>query len=201
MQTISTSEGSLLLEGFVLLSSNCGARPGEMRELKWGQVRNHKYPDGEQRMVAEFPSGKTGKRESVFNVGSDVFFKRLWDFRWEELGHAPSPDEFVFCSRDGSKVIDRKKSFASLLNYCGLRTNVAGELRSLYSLRHFYAHQQLRNDPPTSVYDLARNMGTSVKVIESNMGTKTMSPEVKTLVAKVVLGTPMPKKPITDMHL
>ena len=121
-------------------------------------------------MVAEFPSGKTGKRESVFNVGSDVFFKRLWDFRWEELGHAPSPDEFVFCSRDGSKVIDRKKSFASLLNYCGLRTNVAGELRSLYSLRHFYAHQQLRNDPPTSVYDLARNMGTSVKVIESNYG-------------------------------
>lgn len=160
------------LRDFVLLSSNCGARPGEMRELKWGQVRNHKYPDGEQRMVAEFPSGKTGKRESVFNVGSDVFFKRLWDFRWEELGHAPSPDEFVFCSRDGSKVIDRKKSFASLLNYCGLRTNVAGELRSLYSLRHFYAHQQLRNDPPTSVYDLARNMGTSVKVIESNYGDK-----------------------------
>jgi site-specific recombinase XerD len=158
------------LRDLVLLTSNCGARPGEMRVLKWGQVNSHKYPNGEVRMVATFPTGKTGKRETVFNTGSETYFKRLWDYRKEELGHDPSPEECVFCGSDGREVSDRKKSFASLLNYCGLRTNTAGEVRSLYSLRHFYAHQQLRNDPPTSVYDLARNMGTSVKVIESNYG-------------------------------
>lgn len=65
---------------------------------------------------------------------------------------------------------ERKKSFKSLLEFVGLRENNKGEIRTLYSLRHFYAHQQLRNDPPVSVYDLASNMGTSVRVIESNYG-------------------------------
>lgn len=160
------------LRDFVLLMSNCGARVGEMRALKWGQVRSYTYADGETRMIAEFPSGKTGARESVFNMGSEVFFKRLWDFRRQELNQNPPPEEFIFCDQHGNAVSDRKKSFASLLNYCGLRENTAGEIRSLYSLRHFYAHQQLRANPPVSVYDLARNMGTSVKVIESNYGDK-----------------------------
>jgi integrase len=160
------------LRDLVLLMSNCGARTGEMRALKWGQVSSHTYADGETRMIANFATGKTGARESVCNRGSEVFFKRLWDYRSNELKHAPSPDEFVFCDKNGNEVGDRKKSFASLLNYCGLRTNTAGEVRSLYSLRHFYAHQQLRADPPVSVYDLARNMGTSVAVIESNYGDK-----------------------------
>lgn len=158
------------LRDLVLVMSNCGARPGELRVLKWGQVSSYTYPNDETRMVVEFDTGKTGKRETVCNAGSEVFFQRLWDFRSEELGDSPTPDEFVFCDEFGNQVGDRKKSFASLLNYCGLRTNTAGEIRSLYSLRHFYAHQQLRATPPVSVYDLARNMGTSVKVIESNYG-------------------------------
>ena len=159
------------LRDFVLLSSNCGARVGEMRSLRWRDVRSHTYPNGNKRIILDFTKGKTGPREVVCNEGSDVFIKRMWDYRKEELGgENPSPDEPVFCSPLGEVVEERKKSFKSLLDFVGLRENNKGEVRTLYSLRHFYAHQQLRNDPPVSVYDLASNMGTSVRVIESNYG-------------------------------
>lgn len=159
------------LRDFVLLSSNCGARVGEIRSLRWKDVRSHTYPNGNKRIILDFPKGKTGPREVVCNEGSDVFIKRIWDYRKEELGgDNPSPDEPIFCSPLGEVVEERKKSFKSLLDFVGLRENNKGEIRTLYSLRHFYAHQQLRNDPPVSVYDLASNMGTSVRVIESNYG-------------------------------
>ena len=159
------------LRDFILLSSNCGARVGEMRVLRWRDVRSHTYPNGNKRIILDFPEGKTGAREVVCNEGSDVFIKRIWDYRKEELGgENPSPDEPIFCSSAGEVVEERKKSFKSLLEFVGLRENNKGEIRTLYSLRHFYAHQQLRNDPPVSVYDLASNMGTSVRVIESNYG-------------------------------
>tara|TARA_E500000178_G_C16941689_1_gene716738 strand:- start:79 stop:1107 length:1029 start_codon:yes stop_codon:yes gene_type:complete len=159
------------LRDFVLLSSNCGARVGEIRSLRWKDVRSHTYPNGNKRIILDFPKGKTGPREVVCNEGSDVFIKRIWDYRKEELGgENPSPDEPIFCSPLGEVVEERKKSFKSLLDFVGLRENNKGEIRTLYSLRHFYAHQQLRNDPPVSVYDLASNMGTSVRVIESNYG-------------------------------
>lgn len=159
------------LRDFVLMLSNCGARVGEMRELRWRDVRSHTYHNGNLRIVLDFPQGKTGPREVVCNEGSDVFIKRIWDFRKNELeGKNPSPNEPVFCSPKGEIVEERKKCFRSLLDFVALRTDNKGEIRTLYSLRHFYAHQQLRNDPPTSVYDLASNMGTSVRVIESNYG-------------------------------
>ena len=41
---------------------------------------------------------------------------------------------------------------------------------SFHPLHPHYTHQQLCNYPPVSVYDLASNMGTSVRVIESNYG-------------------------------
>ena len=49
------------------------------------------------------------------------------------------------------------------------KDRVAKEKRTLYSLRHTYAHFALLTDK-MDVYTLARQMGTSVKMIEQHYG-------------------------------
>ena len=52
----------------------------------------------------------------------------------------------------------------------------AGDAFSLYSLRHYYAVMALREE--IGVYDVARNMGTSVEMIEKYYG-KQSTPKAK----------------------
>jgi integrase len=47
--------------------------------------------------------------------------------------------------------------------------NADGEKYTLYSLRHFYAVQMLRHGK-VNVFDIAKNMGTSVQIIEQYYG-------------------------------
>ena len=50
----------------------------------------------------------------------------------------------------------------------GLRTSADGKARTLYSLRHFYAIQRLKQG--VDVYRLAENMGTGVTQIRKHYG-------------------------------
>lgn len=50
----------------------------------------------------------------------------------------------------------------------GLTHNAAGSKHSLYSLRHFYAVRAIARD--IDIYTIARNMGTSVQMIEQYYG-------------------------------
>jgi site-specific recombinase XerD len=54
------------------------------------------------------------------------------------------------------------------LNEAGLQRNSSGEKYSIYSLRHFYAVNALRNG--VGVFEVARNMGTSVQIIQEYYG-------------------------------
>ena len=49
-----------------------------------------------------------------------------------------------------------------------MQTNSFGEKYSIYSLRHFYAVNALRNG--IGVFEVARNMGTSVQIIQEYYG-------------------------------
>ena len=51
-----------------------------------------------------------------------------------------------------------------LLRHCELPTNSAGEMRTLYSFRHTYATNKLLTG--TDIYTLAKQMGTSVAILE-----------------------------------
>jgi hypothetical protein len=57
-------------------------------------------------------------------------------------------------------------------NFCvaeaGIERNSFGEKYSVYSLRHFYAVNALRNG--VGVFEVARNMGTSVQMIQEYYG-------------------------------
>jgi hypothetical protein len=69
---------------------------------------------------------------------------------------------------DGSQIITLIDQFNVVLKLAGIECNSFADKYTLYSLRHFYATQALNNNVP--IYAVARNMGTSVKIIESYYG-------------------------------
>jgi integrase len=112
---------------------------------------------------------KTGRREVVFQKGADVFVKRLYDLRKEELNSHPSPNEPVFLSKKtGQSYTSFKRSFASMLNYCEIPAETDKGSRTIYSLRHFYATMRLIEG--VSPFLLSKQMGTSVEMLEKFYG-------------------------------
>jgi integrase len=74
-------------------------------------------------------------------------------------------DDWLFAMRDGSRVITLIDQFDKVLELAGITHNSHGDKYTLYSLRHFYAMLSLRRG--IGVFDVARNMGTSVQVIQN----------------------------------
>jgi hypothetical protein len=80
--------------------------------------------------------------------------------------------------RDGRKVITLIDQFQHVLSRAKILENRHGERYTLYSLRHFYAVMMIRRGMP--VFNIARNMGTSVAIIESYYGKQATSAELAT---------------------
>ena len=160
---------------FILLV-NSGLRIGELREMRWKDIsieegEDDKGNEGEY-TFGWVPKGKTGAREVTFQPGVEVFFRRLQLFRTAERRGLfpdlddPSPDknELILCHPDGRSIRSFKHSFKSLLSFAGVDVERDGKPRTLYSFRHYYATQGIReNLNPVS---LAKQMGTSVDMIE-----------------------------------
>ena len=152
---------------YFLILANTGMRIGEARTLKWKDLRSVETPDG-QRMIADV-SGKTGQREVVFQKGADVYIKRIYDLRREEEQGHPSPDEPVFLSMKTKRPYTTfKRTFGSILNYCGIPAETSKGTRTIYSLRHFYATMRLIEG--VSPFLLSKQMGTSVEMLEKFYG-------------------------------
>ncbi len=165
----------MMLRDYVLILSNTGIRVGEARTLKWGDITEIGGGKSGPKHITLMVSGKTGKREVVARSAEiKTYFKRIHDLRVEELTvegkRKPKidPNSLVFCHKDGSEIGTFKKSFAALMKKAGVERDSHGSLRSLYSLRHTYATFRLQNG--VQVYSLAKNMGTSVAMIEQYYG-------------------------------
>jgi integrase len=167
----------VLLVNYVLILANTGIRVGEARSLKWRDIRSIATPDGIN-TVALVVTGKTGMREVVART-SDVkkWFNNILNERKNDLGdensdlsnaRAVPPDTYIFCGRDGIPIGSFKKSFSSLLRDAGVEFDTFGNKRTLYSLRHTYATFRLHEG--VNQYILARNMGTSVAMLEQFYG-------------------------------
>jgi integrase len=157
---------------YFLILANTGLRVGELRTLRWSDLRTVSTQDG-TRLVG-YVRGKTGEREVVFQQGSEEYVKRLYDLRLEEVsdpkwGHGKvDRDGLVICHPDGSSIGTMKRSFQSLLDFAGISIFRNGGKRTIYSLRHFYATQRLSHE--TSPFLLAKQMGTSVEMLEKFYG-------------------------------
>jgi hypothetical protein len=126
--------------------------------------------------------GKTGAREVVFQPGSDAYVRRVYDLRVNELGEAPEVDGFVLCHEGGMPILSFKKSFVSLMNFAGIPLLRNGMTRTIYSLRRFYATKRLEQE--TSPYLLAKQMGTSVEMLEKFYGQTTVNAATARSVSK-----------------
>ena len=166
-QELGKGRDRFILQQYVLILANTGMRIGEARNLRWRNLRTINTPDG-NRLIADV-TGKTGRREVVFQKGAEDYVKRIFDLRKEELGGQPNLEEFIFLSRKtGSAYTTFKTSFNSMLKFAGLEIEKDGGRRTIYSLRHFYATQRLSEG--TNPYLLAQQMGTSVEMLEKFYG-------------------------------
>lgn len=152
----------LLLRDYVLILANSGMRVGEANNLKIRDVEL--FEDGKKRRNYRFKvNGKTGERDVILRASAAKSVDRLL----ARLGIENS-DDWLFAMLDGSQVITLIDQFDKVLALGGIIRNGYGEKYSLYSLRHFYAVQSLRRG--LAIFDVARNMGTSVGVIQSYYG-------------------------------
>lgn len=178
-ESLATHRQRFMTQQYVLVLANTGLRVGELRGLRWSDLRTVQTHDG-TRLVAEV-RGKTGIREVVFQDGAEDYIKRIYDLRMEELGDPPPDDEAIFCHKDGSPIQTMKTAFKSLLKFAGVPIERNGGSRTIYSLRHFYATMRLSHD--TSPFLLAKQMGTSVEMLEKFYG-QTVSSELAAQITK-----------------
>lgn len=151
-----------LLQIYVLVVACTGFRPGEANSLKLRDV--HPFKDEKGRSNYRFVvRGKTGERDAIVR---SVAVKRLDKFLTKR--RAEDPAGLLFVMPDGSKITTLIDQLNAALEEAGIERSTFGEKYSIYSLRHFYAVSALRNG--VGVFEVARNMGTSVEVIQEYYG-------------------------------
>jgi len=160
-----------LLEDYVVILARSGMRVGEANNLKVRDI--HRFVDRLDRINYRFVvRGKTGERDVIPAASVVPNVDRVLASK----GEKPDPNAWFFSMANGSKIITLADQFAKVLELAERKTNSAGDAFSLYSLRHYYAVMALREE--IGVYDVARNMGTSVEMIEKYYG-KQSTPKAK----------------------
>lgn len=161
-----------LLRDYVLVLANTGIRHGtEALGLKWRHIDWHKR--GDERWLRLTVDGKTGERSAIARHNTEDFLRRVQlrfaeikDMTFDELIDK-KVDEFVFRLSDGTRTESLNQTFDKLMDDTGLAVGAASETRrTLYSFRHTYATFQLLDG--VGIHDLARQMGTSVAMLEQH---------------------------------
>ncbi len=161
-RTKRTHASRVLLQSYVLVLANSGIRPGEANKLNVRDVHLFKDEKGRSnyRLVVR---GKTGERDAIVR---SVAAKRLDKYLTKRRAEASA--SLLFIMPDGSRIGTLIDQLDAALKEAGIEKNSFGEKYSIYSLRHFYAVNALRNG--VGVFEVARNMGTSVQIIQEYSG-------------------------------
>jgi integrase len=162
-------EMRLLLCDYVELLMLTGIRHGtEAMRLRWQHCEWHW--SGSVRYLRVWVSGKTGERWLIAKHEAVAVLERLCSRDAMCAGStldavfAARIDKLVFAFSDGTQPYHFNAAFSRLLQDCGLLRDGTGATRTLYSLRHTYATQELLSG--TDIHTLARQMGTSVLMLE-----------------------------------
>jgi len=193
--TEKTKQMRALLRDYVLVLANTGMRHGtEAMNLKWTDIAFIKK--GEEKYLQMTVSGKRGRRTLIARHHTEIYLERLFK-RQPHLNKyvtlekllAKKINEPIFRLTSGETTKNLAGTFRVLMRESGLdKDRMPKQKRSLYSLRHTYAHEVLMRDR-MDVYTLAKQMGTSVKMIELHYGH--LNPTLK---ADVIAGKRYVKK-------
>ena len=148
---------------FVLIMCNTGMRPSEARNLRWRDVISRTHRDGQSFVILNV-RGKSKHRSLVAAHSVANYLERI-----RKLSKAKKHDDFVFTNFKG----ERSKTLyydliETLLIDSELLMSSSGKRRSIYCFRHTYATFRLTEG--VDVYFLAKQMGTSVQMIEQHYG-------------------------------
>lgn len=148
---------------FMLIMANTGMRPSEARNLLWRDVNVHADREG-RKFVRLSVRGKGKHRNLVAASSVASYFERV-----REISKATESDNHVFTTEKGSIARTLYHSLIeSLLTKSKLMHSASGSRRSTYCFRHTYATFRLTEG--VDVYFLAKQMGTSVQMIEQHYG-------------------------------
>lgn len=148
---------------FVLIMTNTGMRPSEAKNLRWRDSEIH--TDKQERTVVRLSvRGKAKFRTLVAAGNVATYLERI-----RSLSKATKPEDFVFTTMEGKPARTLYHSLIEgLLTESELLNSSSGSRRSTYCFRHTYATFRLTEG--VDVYFLAKQMGTSVKMIEDHYG-------------------------------
>jgi integrase len=138
-------------------------RANAVRYIERNIRRNQEW-DARQIELAEKP-GTSTKAQLILRANR----RKAGSLRTAGLDKSKSTGLWFFRMPDGGNVITLIDQFRGLLESIELSKNRDGLPYTLYSLRHFYAVEMLRKGK-VGVFDIARNMGTSVQIIEQYYG-------------------------------
>jgi integrase len=148
---------------FVLIMTNTGMRPSEARNLRWRDVASQTDKQGRQ-FVRLNVRGKGKHRTLVAASNVATYLERI-----KQTSKHTELDDYVFVTDEGKMARTLYYSLVErLLIESGLQISSSGSRRSTYCFRHTYATFRLTEG--VDVYFLAKQMGTSVKMIEDHYG-------------------------------
>ena len=122
-----------------------GLRPGEAYKLQWRDISWH----GKHIKLRVIEDNKTGYREVICLQGA-----------WETAVAArqrlkPKPEHYIFHAGDPTKrIYNLEAACSNALKGCGMLLDREGNKRTIYSMRHTYATNQLNDN--VSPYILAK---------------------------------------------
>ena len=148
---------------FILVMCNTGMRPPEAKNLRWRDIAIRADDQGRNFVILNV-RGKDKFRQLVAAGNVADYLERI-----RAISKATGADDFVFSTFDGKPAITLyADQIDRLLTESGLKRSSAGSLRSTYCFRHTYATFRLTEG--VDVYFLAKQMGTSVQMIEAHYG-------------------------------
>jgi integrase len=174
-----------LLYDYVLILANTGIRHGrEAMDLKWQNLSFRKSQTGHPLIVFKVMKKKGRKgtaewRDVVMRDkhGNAIKILERLKNRQKSISRKSvktlvkeRSDKHIFALSDGSQPSRLDGTFKAFLKAYNLLVGDTGQPRTLYSWRHFYATVELTRKRPISVALLAKQMGTSVKMIEQHYG-------------------------------
>jgi hypothetical protein len=136
----------------------------EWRHCEW-------YASEGQRYIRVWVDGKTGGRWLIAKHEAQAVLILLHSLQ-PDIADKPIEQvmgrdtKYLFRRPDGQRPRTFNGMFSKLMRESGLRWNHTNQSRTLYSLRHSYATMELLAE--TDIHTLARQMGTSVRMLEAH---------------------------------